>query len=475
MKNQTKLWLLMLISAFVSILLFVSLTLVIGKIGDKGYNLNSLNNLSQEVLDTITTNQAFHASDIKPILDDAHKNHPTIRFEWISADGATIYDTLGEKKGYDFKQLADRMLSMPQNLWGVDKPVTLTYSVSQANQHYYLLMGLSSDAMKKGQIYFFMRTFKIMVVFMLPLLFAFLVPYLLSLWFFYSMNKRINKVNHAIEQLNLHSEITVLEDKKKDEIGQLISHYNAMAHRIQNQAEQIKQFDTRRKLLLSNLSHDLRTPLTMILGYAETIRTGMYKDEKELQASAKILLQRSRYMNKLLDQLLDITRQDDDNFELYVAKHNVSEMMRKIAADYLMFLEGQNFIVEVNIPDEDIEAWIDASLIERALRNLLDNAIRYGSDGQYLEIGLNEKNDTLFMTVIDKGRGIPLQDQEHVFDRFYRVDSSRKGEGLGIGLSIVKEIISFHGGTVAFTSVPFKTVFEIQLPIHQIENNHIFS
>ncbi len=469
MKNQTKLWLLMLVSAIASILLFVSLSLLIGKISDRGYNLNSLNNLSQEILTTITTQQAFHAADIKPILDGAYKNHPKIHFEWVAADGSTIYDTLGEKKKYDFKQLADRMLLMPESLWGADGPVTLTFSISQNDQHYYLLIGLSSDALKQGQFYFFMRSFKILLAFMLPLIVAFLVPYILSLWFFYSMKKRINKLNHAIEQLNLHSDITLLDDMKKDEIGQLTTHYNAMALRIQNQAEQIKQFSNRRKLLLSNLSHDLRTPLTMILGYAEMIRTGLYKDEKELQASAKILLQRSRYMNTLLDQLLDITRQDEGNFELSITKHNVSEMMRKIAVDYLMFLEGQYFTVQVNIPDEDIHAWIDASLIERALRNLLDNAIRYGSDGQYLELGLSKKNGSLFMTVIDKGLGIPIENQEHVFERFYRVDSSRKGVGLGIGLSIVKEIISFHGGTVTFSSVPFKTVFVIQLPIHPLE------
>jgi len=360
------------------------------------------------------------------------------------------------------------MLYMPRNLWGLDgELVTLISSISQEGQPYYLLMSLSNDDLKQGQIYIFMRSFKVLTTFMLPLIVALLIPYLLSLWFFSSMNKRINKLNHAIGQLNLQSKITVLEDTKKDEIGQLTVHYNAMARRIQNQGEQIKQFDTRRNLLLSNLSHDLRTPLTMILGYAETIRAGLYKDEKELQASAKVLLQRSRYIDKLLDQLLDITRQDEGNLELHVEVCNVSEMIRKITADYLMFLEGQNFTVEVNIPEEDIQAWIDASLIERALRNLLDNAIRYGSEGHYLEIGLTKKEDVLFITVIDKGRGIPLQDQEHVFERFYRVDGSRKGEGLGIGLSIVQEIIALHDGSITLTSVPFeRTVFEIQLPNH---------
>ena len=470
MKSRTKLWLLMLISAIVSILVFASLSLIMGKIGDKGYNLNSLNAISQEVLDPIAMRQDFQIQDITPILDNAHSNHPNIRYEWISAEGSTIYDTFGEKNTYDFGQLANRMLNMPQNLWGVDEPITLTYSISQGDQPYYLLMSLSSHDMKNGQIYFFMRTFKAMSTFMLPLIVALLIPYLLSLGFFSSMNKRISSLNQAIGQLNLQSEITVLEDTKKDEISLLTAHYNAMARRIQNQGEQIKQFDTRRTLLLSNLSHDLRTPLTMILGYAETIRAGLYKNEKELQASAKVLLQRSRYMDKLLDQLLDITRQDEGNLELHVEMHNISEMMRKIATDYLMFLEGQNFTVEVDIPDEDIQAWIDASLIERALRNLLDNAIRYGSEGHYLEIGLTEKVDTLLMMVIDKGRGISLQDQEHVFERFYRIDGSRKGEGLGIGLSIVKEITSLHDGSISLTSAPFeKTVFEIQLPKGQRE------
>lgn len=209
--------------------------------------------------------------------------------------------------------------------------------------------------MKQGQIYFFIRSSKVLFTFMLPLIVAFLIPYLQSLWFFLSMNKRINKLNHAMGQLNLQSELTILEDTKKDEISLLATHYNDMAHRLHNQAQQIKQFDKKRTLLLSNLSHDLRTPLTMILGYAETIRAGLYKDEQELQTSAKILLQRSRYMDKLLDQLLDITRQDEGDFKLHVEIHNVSEMMRKIAAEYLMFLEGQNITFEVNIPDEDIQ------------------------------------------------------------------------------------------------------------------------
>jgi len=87
---------------------------------------------------------------------------------------------------------------------------------------------------------------------------------------------------------------------------------------------------------------------------SEAIRTGSFKDENELQTSAKVILQRSRYMDKLLDQLLDISRQDSDSFEVCFAMHNLSELMRKIAPDYLLFLDGQGFTVEVDITDQDV-------------------------------------------------------------------------------------------------------------------------
>lgn len=467
MKNPTKLWLLMVTSAVISFFICFSLILLSGKIGDKGYNLKQLNSIAEHTLINLENSSNIQPTNIEMVLDEVHKAHPSIRFEWVSSDGVTIYDTEDINTHYDFSKLASQMVGMPQNMWGEDENITLTYALSVNNITHFLLVSLSSKAMKEGQLYFFVRSYGILLTFLIPLLIAFLIPYLFSLIFIFSMNKRLNKLNFAMKDLNLKSELTVLEDKHNDEIGQLISHFNAMAQRIQNQTEQIKQFDVRRKALLSNLSHDLRTPLTMILGYAETIRTGMYKDEKELQINAKVLLQRSRYMNKLLDQLLQLSKHDEEDFQLVVKKHNVSELLRKIAAEYLMFLEGQDFIVEINIPDDDIFAFVDASLIERSVHNLIDNAIRYGSEGKYLEITLSQEADFLSIEVSDKGPGIPHEEQKYVFDRFYRVNSSRKGEGLGIGLSIVKEIISNHSGTISLSSLPTKTVFKIRLPVHE--------
>ncbi|WP_449599351.1 HAMP domain-containing sensor histidine kinase [Paenibacillus sp. Marseille-Q9583] len=465
MKRRTKLWLMMLSSAAGSIVLFITITLMTGKTWTPGYDLKTLNAISQEALTAIERQDAYSGPEVQPILEEVLRPHSKIRLEWLTEDGSTLYDSAGENNSYDFRKLADRVDHMPNNLWGENTPITLTYSVAHDHRSYYMLLSLSSEDMTSGQIYFFLRTYKALLTFILPLLLALLLPYLLSLWFFSSTDRRITKLNNALNQVGIRSDVIVLEDKSRDEIAQLTHHYNSMAMRIQSQSAQIEQLEHRRRLLLSDLSHDLRTPLTMILGYAEMIRTGAYKNENELQSGAKIILQRSRYMDKLLDQLLDITRQEEHLLRLQLAPHNLSELMRKIAAEYLLFLDDKNIVLEADIQDTDIEVMIDAPLIERALRNLLDNAVRYGEEGHYLGIGLTKEQEAVVLTVKNRGKGIAREDRERIFERFYRADGGRKGEGLGIGLSIVKEIAELHHGSVRLLDEAVtETIFQIRIP-----------
>ncbi|GAA3406263.1 HAMP domain-containing sensor histidine kinase [Paenibacillus hodogayensis] len=471
MNNRTKLWLVMLISAVSSLILFILLSIFVGTIWVKGYNLEKLNSISHETLNLIEQQSAFDEDNLQLLLDSVHSQNPDLRLEWIAPDGTVIYDTSGETGHYDFKQLVDRMVNMPNNLWGTNEPITLVYSLNHNEQSYYLLLSLPSEAMQAGQYFFYTRTNEVVYTLILPILLSALVPYFLSLWFFSSINRRIDKLNKALNQVNFRSDIIVLGDKSKDEIGQLTRHYNEMVYRIQSQASQIEQFENRRKLLLSNISHDLRTPLTMILGYAETIRTGAYKDEDELQAGAKIILQRSRYMDNLLDQLLDISRQNEDLLELHFAPHNLSEMLRKIIVDYLLILDGQGFTIEVVIPESDVVIDINESLIERAFRNLLDNAIQYGKDGYFLGIELTEEDEEVYVTVKDRGKGISPEDREQIFERFYRANGGRRslGLGLGLGLSIVHDVIESHQGSVRLSSTPYsETLFQVRLPKRQL-------
>ncbi|CAH1213371.1 Adaptive-response sensory-kinase SasA [Paenibacillus plantiphilus] len=466
MKLRTKLWLSLVLSVALSMVLFGFTTVWIGKAANKGYALFELNPLAQSIVDSIEEQPEFGRDALKQTLDRAHTEHPAIRWVWMDDQGQSIYDTAGLNPTFTFHDLAMLMQNMPEKYLTEEEVHVLTPS-TKSGQSYFLLLSIPASAMKQGEVYFLIRTLKSLLSLVIPLLLSFSLPSLVALWLFSSLNKRIRRLNHALNELNIQSDSPLVEltDTSKDELGQLTQHYNSMARRIRSQFAEIQQFESKRKLLLSNLSHDLRTPLTTMLGCAEMIRTGNYKDQIELQTRAKIILQRCRYMDKLLDQMLDISRQDADNLTIHLADHNLSEIVRKIAVEYIMILDGDQILLDVDAPDEDIHISIDAPLMERALRNLLDNAIRYGKDGRYLGIQLIVDDQSVNMIVKDKGRGVPPEHQAFIFERFYRVDDGRKGEGLGIGLAIVKDIALAHQGNVEMSSTPnVETVFRIKLP-----------
>ncbi|MBW5445772.1 HAMP domain-containing protein [Cohnella sp. CFH 77786] len=466
MKLRTKLWLLLVLSAAMSMVVFGFTSVWIGKAANKGYALFQLNPLAQSIVDSIQEQPKLDIDVLKQTLDRAHADHPAIRLVWLDDKGQSIYDTAGLNPTFTFHDLAMLMQNMPKSyLSGED--IRILTPAAKDGQSYFLLLSIPASAMKQGEMYFFVRKLSSLLTLVVPLILSFSIPFLLALWFFSVINRRIRKLNKALNQLSIQSDSPVVElkDSSKDELGQLTQHYNSMAHRIRAQFAEIQQFESKRKLLLSNLSHDLRTPLTTMLGYAEMIRTGNYQDQQELQARAKIILQRCRYMDKLLDQMLDISRQDADGMAIHLENHNLSELIRKIAAEYIMIFDGEPFQFDVEVPDEDIYLSMDAPLMERALRNLLDNAIRYGKDGRYLGIQLTADEQSVNVIVKDKGKGIPPEHQAQIFERFYRVDRGRKGEGLGIGLAIVKDIAEAHQGSIEMNSTPnVETAFRIKLP-----------
>lgn len=466
MKLRTKLWLSLVLGAALSMVLFGFTTVWIGKAANKGYALFELNPLAQSVVETVEAQPDFGTDALKRILDRAHAEHPAIRWAWLNDRGQSLYDTAGLNPTYSFRDLATLMQNMPRK-YLTEENVPILAPAEKNGRTYFLLMEIPASAMKQGEVYFLIRTLKSLLTLVLPLLLSFSVPFLLALWLFSSLNQRIRKLNGALNQLSIQSDspLVELKDASKDELGQLTQHYNAMAHRIRSQFAEIQQFESKRKLLLSNLSHDLRTPLTTMLGSAEMIRTGNYKDEQELQGRAKIILQRSRYMDKLLDQILDISRLETDDLTPRLENRNLSELVRRIAAEYVMALDGDPMELNVELPEEDVHLPIDAALLERALRNLLDNAIRYGKDGGYVGIELTADDQSAILTVRDKGKGILLEHQARVFERFYRADEGRTGDGLGIGLSIVKDIALAHRGHIGMSSTPnVETAFRIQLP-----------
>lgn len=255
-----------------------------------------------------------------------------------------------------------------------------------------------------------------------------------------------------------------IQEQSQDEIGQLTRHFNSMSKRISEQVAQIQEYERNKKTLIANLSHDLRTPMTKIQGYAETLNEELVDTTKEVKMFVEIILKQSRYMEKLLQKLLEISNLDMRKGSIELKISNISEHLRKIAADFVPILESKQIAYDIQIPDQPICALTDTYLFERAIRNLIDNAIYYG-DRQYLGITLEKDADELYIRIIDHGPGIPEEQIPHLFERFYRGSAARKGEGMGIGLSIVRDIAEAHHGKIEVHSVlEVETVFTLTLP-----------
>ncbi|MFD0958136.1 HAMP domain-containing sensor histidine kinase [Paenibacillus chungangensis] len=489
MNLKTKLWLMVITASFTGLVLFIASIVIMGSLTSRGYTHESLNQIGHQLVED-AGNQALDLKRgevderIQSLLDLTRDEHPQMSLEWFSKEGTLQYATNQRKEPYAFDEMMERFVGMPNKLWGFDdEAVTLVFHWALDNEPQYLIMSMPSKEMRGTQVFVYVRQSWMLLTLFIPLGIFFITPIIFSLLFFTRINRRLKTLNRAVQEFDARSTRIVLDDRGNDEIIQLNRHLNHMSDRILDQVAQIQDNERKRHTLIANLSHDLRTPLTMIQGYAETLYDGLYQDDKEIRAYSEIVLRRSRYMNKLLQKLLEISRMDMHPARGQLKRTNLSEQLRKLAADYIVILENYGMSFAIEIPEQSIEVMIDPPLMERAVRNLIENALQYGRSGGYMGLSLrkvivadasdrNEGRDSqrhyeVEISVTDKGPGIPVEKQEIIFERFIRGSRAREGEGLGIGLSIVKEVAGFHKGSVRLESKPdIHTTFTLVIPSH---------
>jgi len=229
----------------------------------------------------------------------------------------------------------------------------------------------------------------------------------------------------------------------------------------------IRNLEARQRELLANVSHEFRTPLAIINGYVETLMDGALADPEMVQRSLKAMHKNSRRLALLIDDLLTMSRLDDRAKLLEFQKVNLRELLGHVLEHLEPNITERAAKIIVDWPDDAVYAEADGRRMEQVYSNLLGNALRYG-DVEHLTVRISARRleNGIRMDFADNGPGIPLGDQAHIFERFYRVykDRSRDAGGTGLGLSIVKNIVEAHGGRLA--SVPHHggARFEIRLP-----------
>lgn len=211
---------------------------------------------------------------------------------------------------------------------------------------------------------------------------------------------------------------------------------------LEEEKEQQQAFERRRNLLLSDIAHDIKTPITTICGYSRALSEGLVSEEKR-QGYLDVIYQKSLRMDELLTLLFEYVKLDSEGFILHKQKGDLAELLREMTALLYTDFEDKKITVVTEISEEDASFDMDALQLGRAITNLLTNALRYGREGGRVLVRLEEYE----ITVADDGEPIDPEFAEHIFDPFTREDRARSSEGgSGLGLGIAKKIVEMHGG-----------------------------
>ncbi len=253
-----------------------------------------------------------------------------------------------------------------------------------------------------------------------------------------------------------------------DEIGQLRAAFSGMANKIREQFEGLKETDRLRRELVSNVSHDLRTPLASMHGYVDTLLLkNATLSEEERRRYLEITRKHSLRLRQLIGDLFELSKLDAASIHPSLEWFPLAELLQDVTQEFELEAEKKGIRIEVIARPEASMVHADIGLIQRVLENLLRNAIRYTPKGGTITISLDKKPGCIAVAVADTGCGIAAHELDHIFDRFYRSEQGEEERSscAGLGLAIVKRILDLHGSRITVSSTLNQgTRFEFEIP-----------
>lgn len=276
----------------------------------------------------------------------------------------------------------------------------------------------------------------------------------------------IEEIGSGIDELSNGNFETRIDIKNDDELTDIAKNLNMMAVNIKNIMENERKVENTKNELITNVAHDLRTPLTSILGYLDLV-SNKNLDEETKSKYVNVALSKSKRLEKMIEDLFAYTKFEFGEVKMHYSEVDVVKMLEQLLDEfYPSFIDNeleQKFMTNVS----SVVLWADGDLLARAFANLIGNAIKYGISGKNIIIRIKGMENKVKITVTNFGELIPKNDIDNIFNKFYRVDSSRNEElgGTGLGLAIAKSIVQLHKGTISARSNFEGTVFEVTLPI----------
>ena len=272
--------------------------------------------------------------------------------------------------------------------------------------------------------------------------------------------KEISQKLEKIQDTDRDENIMMFTDEQA--LMELLVQINRLLENQRKMKVDYRRSQISAKKMLSNISHDIKTPMTVILGYLEIMRiNGDKEDEMLLKVE-----QKAKRVMELINQFFTLAKLEAGDMELEISRINICEVCRENILDFYELLKQKEFQVEVKIPEEAVFIMGNKEALHRILYNLISNVIRYGLDGRYLGLVLRSVKNDVYIDVIDKGKGIEKEFAGNVFERLFTMEDSRNRriQGNGLGLTIAQTLAQQLGGEIVLESEPnVKTTFTVKL------------
>ena len=268
-----------------------------------------------------------------------------------------------------------------------------------------------------------------------------------------------DKLKEIIEK-DSDEQITVFTENK--DLMELAAQINALLEKYLKIKADYRRSEITSKKMLSNISHDIKTPMTVILGYLEI----MQLSETPSGEMLKKVERKAQSVMELINQFFTLSKIESGDMDIELSRVDICEICRESVLDFYELLSNKKFYVKVDMPETPIYIQGNKEALQRILFNLISNVIRYGADGKYLGISLQDDDRNVYVDVTDKGKGIDKAFADSIFDRLFTMEDSRNRniQGNGLGLTIAKNLALRLGGTITLESVPHvKTTFTVRL------------
>ncbi|NEZ75941.1 HAMP domain-containing histidine kinase [Clostridium botulinum] len=246
---------------------------------------------------------------------------------------------------------------------------------------------------------------------------------------------------------------------------ELVREINIFLDKYQSISIDNKNYKEHHQKMISNISHDIRTPLTALMGYVDLLSDNCITKEKK-EEYISIIRERGTALKDLMEEFFQMAKLECNDVEITIEKFNISEVVRKNIIIFMNEINERNITPEINIGDEEIFALGDKNYMSRIITNLISNSLKYGYEGNVIGIDLKEDNKWITLSIWDKGKGIDKNELPYIFDRLYTGEKSRNRsfQGSGLGLSIVKNMAQHMNGSITAQSIPYeKTIFTVKI------------